>query len=451
MALNAGDLYFENRFNDATRVVEGGLWHNTVEEGGQGFGSDVRYKNDILFVQTGLLAFVAAGDFAGAELVAVNRVLADITTVLGAIPGAVLNNAAAEATLRTAHLDIINTIEHNATLQAASLALDTANPGFNFAPPALDHPANNHTPHATFAELGVIFDDAQSRSLGGINGDNFKDIQNDLKMVHDGLQKLIDHDPHHQFDGAAGLHAQTIVDQINLQITNFDKVYGTNPVAARATNDNFLDITDIVAGDTVLSNMAHFNGVNGWTGAPATDVATPKYLDNAAQTNFWADFIASGNTLGAQAEALVQTGSNQQIKAFVNVLNGWLQNVTHFDDAQNGIFQARFDNELLGANSTVGADVAAMIHGLQTHNATQVTIAAQGFHDNAMDVGGNNIPVGGGTFNPDAFTIADALANSVAPPPPATLLTPSQNNNHHNDLIANHFDQHHQSFHWDLG
>lgn len=467
MALNPGDLYFHNRFNDATRVLEGGLWHTAVQEGGQGFGSDVRYIGDITVVQTGLLALLAAGDFAGAELVAVNRVLADITTVLGAVPGAVQNNAAAEATLRTAHLDIINTIEHNAVLQAASLALTDANPGFNFPPPAMDHPANHKTPHATFAELGAIFDDAQSRSLGGINADNFHAIQGDLKIVHDGLQDLINHDKgHHLFDVQATVHAQTIVDQINLQVTNFDKAYGANPVAARATNDNFLDITDIVAGDAVLTNLAHANGVNGWTGAPDTDVVTPKYLDNAAQTNFWADFIASGNTLGAQAQALVQTGSNQQIKAFVNVLGGWLQNVTKFDDAQNGIFQARFDNELLGANSTVGADVAAMTKGLQTHDAALVAVAAQGFHDNAMDVGGNNIPVGGGTFNPEGKTIAEALMNSVAPPPPVKLLTPTapvkngyenDHDNDHNDLMSqmhdfrnvqNHqFDMHQQVDH----
>src|SRR6266567_4661464 len=94
------------------------------------------------------------------------------------------------------------------------------------------------------------------------------------------------------------------------------------------------------------------------TPTPATDVVPVPYQDNADQTNFWADFIASSNTLGAQAEQLVATGNSHQIKAFIHTLQGWENNVSNFDAGQGGIFEARFDNELLGKNSTVGADVA---------------------------------------------------------------------------------------------
>src|SRR5262249_11898990 len=207
----------------------------------------------------------------------------------------------------------------------------------------------------------------------------------------------------------------------------FNNQYGFNPDAAKATNDNFLDITDIVAGDPNLANMASANGVKGWTGAPATDVVPVRYQDNADQTNFWADFIASGNTLGAQAEQLVATGTAQQITDFIQTLRGWEHNVQNFDAAQGGIFQARFDNELLGDDATVGADVAAMITGLQNHNAALVQAAADGFHANAMDVSGNNVPLNGGTFNPDGTTIADALSTATGPLPPApvSLLTPT--------------------------
>src|SRR6266568_2431324 len=397
LVLKAGDLYFENMFNDATRILEGGVWHNNVPVGNQGNGTDGRYIADLQLVQTGLTADVAAGAFTGDQLTHINTVLADITTALAAVPGAVNNDAGAEATLRTAHLDIINTIEHDPILQALSIKDD--NPGFNFAPPELATPLNANTPHATFAELGAIFDDAQSKSLGGINADNLPAIQADLQAVHDGLLTLMQDHPQ-LFGGATEVHATTIIDQINLQLTNFDHQYGFNPDAAKATNDNFLDITDIVAGDPNLANMASANGVTGWTPAPFTDVVPTPYQDNAAQTNFWADFIASSNTLGAQAEQLVAHGSTAEIKAFVHTLQGWESNVTNFDAAQGGVFQARFDNELLGNDSTVGADVAEMIKGLQTHNAALVTAAAEGFHANAMDVGGNNVPLNGGTFNP---------------------------------------------------
>ena len=422
--LVAGDLYFENMFNDATRILEGGLWHNNVPVGNQGNGTDGRYIADLQAVQTGLTADVAAGDFTGDQLTHVNTVLADIQTALAAVPGAVNNDAAAEASLRTAHLDIINTIENDPVLQALSIKDD--NPGFNFAPPELATPLNANTPHATFAELGAIFDDAQSKALGGINADNMAAIQADLQTVHDGLLTLMQDHPQ-MFGGTTGIHASTIVDQINLQLTNFDHQYGFNPDAAKATNDNLLDITDIVAGDANLANMASANGVHGWTPAPFTDVVPTPYQDNAAQTNFWADFIASGNSLGAQAEHLVATGDAQAIGAFIQTLQGWENNVTNFDAAQGGIFQARFDNELLGKDSTVGADVAAMIQGLQTGNAALVTAAAEGFHANAADVSGNNVPLNGGTFNADGLTVADALSTATAPLPPApvTPLTPA--------------------------
>jgi trimeric autotransporter adhesin len=148
-----------------------------------------------------------------------------------------------------------------------------------------------------------------------------------------------------------------------------------------------------------------------------------RYQDNADQTNFWADFIASGNTLGAQAEQLVANGTTQQINDFITTLQGWEHNVQNFDAAQGGIFEARFDNELLGNDSTVGADVAAMIKGLQTHDAALVKAAADGFHANAMDVSGNNVPLNGGTYNPDGTTIADALSTATAPLPPAPVST----------------------------
>src|SRR6185312_6409972 len=422
--LNPGDLYFENMFNDATRILEGGLWHNNVEVGNQGHGTDVRYIADLQLVQTGLTADVAANDFAGVQLADVNKVLADITTALNAVPGAVNNDPAAEATLRTAHLDIINTIENDAVLQA--LSIKDGNPGFNFAPPELATPLNANTPHATFAELGAIFDDAQSKSLGGINADNLPAIQADLQTVHDGLLTLMADHPQ-LFGGATGIHASTIVDQINLQLTNFDHQYGFNPDAAKATNDNFLDITDIVAGDPNLANMASANGVTGWTPAPFTDVVPVAYQDNADQTNFWADFIASSNTLGTQAEHLVSTGTAQEISAFIQTLQGWQQNVQNFDAAQGGVFQARFDNELLGKDSTVGADVAAMIKGLETHDAALVKAAADGFHANAADVSGNNVPLNGGTYNTDGTTVADALSTATGPLPPAPVspLTPA--------------------------
>src|SRR5262249_41226568 len=151
--------------------------------------TDGRYIDDLQLVQTGLTADVAAGDFTGDQLTHVKQVLADIKTAIANVPGAVNNDAGAEAALRATHQDIINTIENDAILQTLSIKDD--NPGFNFAPPELATPLNANTPQSTFAELGAIFDDAQSKSLGGINTDNLPQIQADLEAVHNGLITLM--------------------------------------------------------------------------------------------------------------------------------------------------------------------------------------------------------------------------------------------------------------------
>src|SRR5258708_2721206 len=88
--------------------------------------------------------------------------------------------------------------------------------------------------------------------------------------------------------------------------------------------------------------------------------------------------------------------------------------VTDFDAAQGGIFEARFDNELLGNTSTLGAEVTKMIEGLRTGNAALVGAAADQMHANSADVGGNNIPTTGGTYNADGLTVADVLSTAGA-------------------------------------
>ena len=55
--------------------------------------------------------------------------------------------------------------------------------------------------------------------------------------------------------------------------------------------------------------------------------------------------------------------------AVIANLHTFQTDVTNFDAAQGGIFEARFDNELLGDTSTLGAEVTKMIEGLQTGNA----------------------------------------------------------------------------------
>src|SRR5215831_17651750 len=130
------------------------------------------------------------------------------------------------------------------------------------------------------------------------------------------------------------------------------------------------------------------------------------------QTQFWANFIAQSNSLGQQAIAAVTANDAAATATLISDLQAFQATVTNFDKAQGGIFEARFDNELLGDTSTLGAEVAAMIKGLQTGDAALVSAAAEEMHANAADVGGNNIPENGGNYNPDGLTAADVLSTA---------------------------------------
>jgi hypothetical protein len=405
-------------FNDAGRALVGGLWQNAVEEGGQGLGSVFRYTADLTNVQTGLQAEVAAGQFTGDTLAHVNTILADITTALSAATASVNGGgdfgsvAAAEAALRASHLDILDIVNNDANL-AALATQDGAN-GFLAAPVGLADGVTAATaPHANLAEIGVIFNDVASQILGGVNADNAATITNDVNAIITDLQALMTANPL-LFGGLTGVHAEAIVRQLELENTYIAQA-GISPDAGRASNDNILDIIDIVQGDTNLANMASQGGVSGFTPFGDALNPTPKYLDNEAQTNFWANFIAQSNSLGQQAIAAVTAHDAAATAQVIADLHTFQTDVTNFDAAQGGIFEARFDNELLGDTSTLGAEVTKMIEGLQTGNAALVAAAAEQMHANSADVGGNNTPVTGGTYNPDGLTVAEVLSTAGAP------------------------------------
>jgi hypothetical protein len=404
-------------FNDATRALVGGLWQNAVEEGGQGTGSAGRYVSDLQAVQQGLQADVAAGDFTGGSLDHIQTILKDITTAISAATASVNGGgsfgsvAAAETALHDSHVDILNVVNNDANLAAIATA-DGAT-GFLQAPATLaDGTTAANAPHANLADIGLIFNDAANRILGGVNADNAQVITNDVNAVITDMQALMKDNPM-LFGGLTGVHADTVVRQMELEL-NYIKQAGVSPDAGRASNDNILDIIDIVQGDTNLANMASQGGVAGFSPFPDSLNPTPRYQDNADQTNFWANFIAQSNSLGQEANQLVGSGDTAAINGLISQMQTFQKTVTNFDAAQGGIFEARFDNELLGNTSTLGAEVAAMIKGLKTGNAALVNAAAEEMHANSADVGGNNIPVNGGNYNADGLTVADVLSTAGA-------------------------------------
>jgi hypothetical protein len=268
-------------------------------------------------------------------------------------------------------------------------------------------------PHANLAEIGVIFNDLASQILGGVNADNAARISGDVNALITDMQALMTANPL-LFGGLTGVHAEAVVRQLELE-NQYIAQAGISPDAGRASNDNLLDIIDIIQGDTNLANMASQAGISGFTPFGDALNPTPKYLDNDAQTTFWANFIAQSNSLGQAAIAAVTAHDAAATAAVIADLHAFQTDVTNFDAAQGGIFQARFDNELLGDTSTLGAEVSKMVEGLQTGNAALVSAAAEQMHANSADVGGNNVPVNGGTYNPDGLTVAEVLSTAGTP------------------------------------
>jgi hypothetical protein len=380
-------------------------------------------------VQNGLMAEVNAGQFTGASLGHVQTILSDITTALSAAPASVNGGgtfgsvANAEHALRTSHLDVLNIVNSDPNL--TTLATQNGANGFVAAPSTLPDGTKAATaPHANLAEIGAIFNDAANHILGGANADNAGLITNDVNAVITDMQGLMHANPT-LFSGLTGIHADTIVRQLELEKIYINEA-GVNQDAGRASNDNILDIIDIVQGDTNLAHMATQGGVSGFSPFPGAANPTPKYLDNASQTTFWADFIAQSNALGQQAVNTVGSHDPHAIAALIGNLHAFEKNVTNFDAAQGGIFEARFDNELLGNTSTLGAEVSKMLEGLHSGNATLVAAAAQEMHANAADVGGNNVPTTGGTYNADGLTVAQVLTTAAPAVASAAPATPTQ-------------------------
>ena len=404
-------------FNDATRFLEGGLWQNTVEEGGQGLGSVGSVVTDLQTVQANLQAGIAAGQYTGQALTDVQSIVTSVGQEITAANASVNGGgsfgsvAAAETALHNLHLGVLNTVAANPDLAAAATANGAT--GFQAVPAAFAAGVTaQNAPHANLADIGVIFNDASNLMIGGVNSSNVDAIRADVNAARTDLKQLIAAHPD-EFGGLSGVHADTVVRQLALENKFLNQV-GTNPDAGRASNDNMLDIIDIVQGDTNLANMANQNGVSGFSAFPDSINPSPKYQDDADQTNFWSNFIAQSNSLGQAAEAAVASGDKATVNSLITEIKAFETNSANFDMSQGGIFEARFDNELAKGSSTLGAEVAAIIKGLNTGNAALVTAAAEEMHANAADVGGNNLPVNGGTYNTDGLTAADVLGQATA-------------------------------------
>lgn len=247
---------------------------------------------------------------------------------------------------------------------------------------------------AQFAQIGAVFNDATDRLVGGITSANQSQIVNDLHSVQSRLQALITQHPD-QFTGVAGIHAQNVVDQINLEMQAINAL-GTDPTAPKYINDVQRDLIDIVQGDPTLQAMATSHGGNGFAAVPDLLAKPAQFQGNQTQTDFMRQFAADAVDLGNKAVALEQSagGGDPAAKAaLIQQIQAFDTNANAFTLAQGGVYSARFNNEF-SADGVNGTASRALIDGLQTNNLDKVQAGAEVLAANAADVAGNMLGIG---------------------------------------------------------
>lgn len=407
-------------FNDATRLLEGGLWQLATPESNQPQGTVGRYVSDLSAVKANLTDELAHGDLSNVSAATradVNRIISRLGVAIAQAPASAdtagtnpAATAAAQDVLRAAHLRVLNVVANNPTL--ADLAAAGGAGGFQIVPPRLPTGVTAaNAPRDNLAEVGAIFNDAANRMLGGLGGTaNRAAIVADLQAVRSGIHELRAKFPD-VFSGLSGIHADLIERNINLELQKGINEAGVNPVANKFSSDIMLDVIDIVQGDTNLANMA---GTTGFEVLPPSTRPPTPYQDNQSQTAYLATVISQANTLGRRVVNTVtrHPGDTARINALIRDLVAFQNYATSFLSAQGGLFEARFDNEFLGENSTNGAAIDAAVQALSTRNVGLALAAADQLHENAADVAGNNIPVTGGSYNVDGLTVADVLSTA---------------------------------------
>jgi trimeric autotransporter adhesin len=396
-----------------------------------------------------------------ADLATLTEIQSQLQGLLTAAPQSVGNShsaVTAQATIHAVQTEILNEVAGDPTLSAALNNVQYAtgtganNMGFQPLPTGADDPASiaaAKAPDATLATIGQVFNAAADLAVGGLNHTNLGEFNHDMAAISQGLHNILNNpaalgqiETGEDANAAAltTIHLQTVADQIDLQINKFDHEYASNPnIAARSTNDNLLDIIDIVQNDANLNAAAGGNGnpgstggfaefpayLNGPDGPNAHGGTITQFQDNQAQTNFWSTFLSEANVINNQLQAVAAGQETpDQINQLISQIQAYQKFGANFDQSQGGIFGARFDNELL--HGTLLVDSQAAVHGLTgiangdtgaalAADQAQILAAGTGFAADANDVSGNNIPVGGGSYVGTATTVATATTpNGIA-------------------------------------
>src|SRR5271163_511705 len=459
-------------FNDAVRLSNGGLWSQPADDHNQ-LNYASMYEADIGILQQDIASAIANGATVNGVAVTLSNantlteIQGQLAQLATAAPNAVGNSAAAAQAQGVLHTDqqlILGEVAGDANLEKALAANGVLNggtgavdQGFQAVPAqAADNAAaiTAATAGANLSDIGTVFNAATNLANGGLNTTNLTEFNADMQAVATGLQNFINNGglAAAQANTAAeqalatadgislsaaqaltGVHAQTMLNQIELQINKFDAMYATNPdIAARSTNDNLLDIIDIAQNDPALAASAgnatgNPSHAGGFAEQPGYLTGTIQHYQDTtlAQTDFWSAFIAGANNLNNALTAESNGTAHLDaagVQSLIQQVQGYQQLGASFDGAEGGIFGARFDNELL--SGTLKADTSAALQALNdiannggtvsAADAAQLVAAGTGYVADANDVSGNNTPFGGGAYVGTSTTVAGATTTHIA-------------------------------------
>ena len=365
-------------------MLDGGLWSTPADNHNQPaylgmYNTDIQaVLNDVnaaLANPNGIAVGGAAFTPTAQDTAVLTQVQGQLQTLLNEAPLSIGHGQAAanaQAMLHTTQTSILSEIANdpalvtalgNASYQSAAGTTDT---GFQALPTGSDSAAAvgaATASGATLAQVGTVFNAAADLAVGGLSHANgtLQQFDADMKTVATGLSNIINNPAAlaaieageaPQDAALTAIHLETMLNQVNLQTSKFDAEYASNPnVAARATNDNVLDIIDIVQGDNALAAAAATGNSGGFANMPSYLSGTiTHYQDNQAQTNFWSQFLSEANVINSQLQN-VAAGNNAtpaEIQSLITEIQNYQQFGASFDKSQGGIFGARFDNELLG-------------------------------------------------------------------------------------------------------
>jgi hypothetical protein len=413
-------------FNDATRRADGGLWqlNPLVAESNQPTGFVARYVSDLTNVKDTINAERLVGgplhNVSATTNTHLNTILHDINLLIGdgslapnlvnpgnaqlSVPGSP-NARAHQTAVRTENLQITNIVHNDDFLADLAVTNGDTNPvsgmpladgiqGFQKVPPKLAVPLED-APHATFNQIGRIFNDAANRIMGGLGSvANENAIRADIRVMISSLTELAqDMQANPGVDQQlARIHVLVIRDQLPLWVRFIDQAASTTDsntrqVAPKGSNDITLDLIDIAQGDPVLAGSLSATNP-GWAVYPDYSITQPTpYRDSDAQKASFATMDSGAVNLGNEGVNIVMGVTPQG--DYITRLQNFGTFVGNFVNSGGGIFRARFNNELVAINSTNGSAIVAMIDAVNTGNLDEANAAAMQMRMNTADVSGN--------------------------------------------------------------